>query len=159
MSVPDYISPIVGYRVWTWGTLGLKSLCGKSWHPGQVVAARCRASIVGGRGKAKDDLHDAPHEECTCGIYAAKTLHHFRSAGYDRYGIHGEVYLWGTVVEHELGYRAQFAYPKNFFLPPDMLPFTLGAMQARLTNWSRMASPYSWPTPTGTFLCGRSKPD
>ena len=48
MSIPDYISPIVGYRVWTWNTMGLKSLCGERWHPGQSLAARCRASTVVG---------------------------------------------------------------------------------------------------------------
>jgi hypothetical protein len=37
--------------------------------------------------------------------------------GYQRYGICGEVYLWGRLVEHELGWRAQFAYPKTLFLP------------------------------------------
>ena len=61
-----------------------------------------------------------------------KTLHHFRSAGYERFGIYGEVYLWGTVVEHELGWRAQFAYPKNLFLSPDALPFTLAEIRSRL---------------------------
>jgi hypothetical protein len=132
MSVPDYISPIVGCRVWTWDTAGLKSLCGERWRPNQSLAARCRASAILGRGKAKDGVHDAPHENCTCGIYAVKTLHHFRNAGYERYGIHGEVYLWGAVVEHEFGYRARFAYPKNFVLPPDTLPFTSAAIQARL---------------------------
>ena len=132
MSIPDYISPIVGYRVWTWDTTGLKSLCGERWHPNQSLAARCRASAVLGRDKATNDVHDSPYPHCTCGIYAVKTLDHFRSAGYERYGIHGEVYLWGTVVEHELGYRAQFAYPKNFVLPPDTLPFTLAAIQDRL---------------------------
>jgi len=40
MSSPDYISPIVGYRVWTWGTMGLKSLCGVRWHPNQSLAAK-----------------------------------------------------------------------------------------------------------------------
>jgi hypothetical protein len=30
---------------------------------------------------------------CTCGIHAAKTLHHL-GTGYEQYGIHGEVYLW-----------------------------------------------------------------
>jgi hypothetical protein len=68
---------------------------------------------------------------CTCGIYAAKTLHHF-GAGYGQYGIHGEVYLWGTVVEHERGWRAQLAYPKNLFLSPDALPFTLAEIWPRL---------------------------
>jgi hypothetical protein len=135
MSVPDYISPIVGYRVWTLSTMGLKSLCGEQWHPAKSLAARCRASTVvgtiAGRAEAADN-HDAPQANCTCGIYAVKTLHHFRSAGYERFGIYGEVYLWGTVVEHELGWRAQLAYPKNFFLSPDALPFTLSEIQARL---------------------------
>ena len=53
-------------------------------------------------------------------------------AGYEQYGIHGEVYLWGTVVEHERGWRAQFAYPKNLFLSPDALPFTLAEIWPRL---------------------------
>jgi hypothetical protein len=133
--IPDYISPIVGYRVWTWDTAGLKSLCGERWHPSQSLAARCRASaVVGtivGRSETADD-HDAPQANCTCGIYAVKTLHHFRSAGYEQFGIYGEVYLWGTVVEHELGWRAQFAYPKNLYVPPDTLPFTLAEIRPRL---------------------------
>ena len=132
MTIPDYISPIVGYRVWTWNTLGLKSLCGQTWRPSQTLAARCKASTVVGGGKATGDAHDAPHDDCTCGIYAVKTLHHFRNAGYEQFGLYGEVYLWGTVVEHELGYRAQFAYPKNFVLPPDALPFTLAEIWPRL---------------------------
>ena len=118
--IPDYISPIVGYRVWTWDTAGLKSLCGERWHPNHSLAARCRASAILGRDKATNDVHDSPSAHCTCGIYAVKTLDHFRSAGYERYGIHGEVYLWGLVVEHERGWRAQFAYPKNLYVPPEM---------------------------------------
>ena len=26
MTVPDYLSPIIGYRVWRWNAAGLKSL-------------------------------------------------------------------------------------------------------------------------------------
>jgi hypothetical protein len=80
------------------------------------------------------DSHDAPQASCTCGIHAVKTLNHFRNAGYQRFAIHGQVYLWGTVVEHELGYRAQFAYPKNFTLSPDALPFTLAEIRSRLQS-------------------------
>jgi hypothetical protein len=69
---------------------------------------------------------------CTCGIYAAKSLEHLRKNGYDRCGIYGEVCLWGTVVEHERGWRAQLAYPKNLFLSPDALPFTLAEIWPRL---------------------------
>jgi len=136
MSAPDLTLPVVGYRVWTWDDTGLKSLCGKRWHPGQALAARCKASAVvgtsAGRIGAANDIHDAPEANCTCGIYAAKTFDHFCTAGYERYGIHGEVYLWGRVVEHEHGYRAQFAYPKNLVLPPDTLPSSPAAIPDRL---------------------------
>jgi hypothetical protein len=40
--------------------------------------------------------------------------------------------LWGTVVEHELGWRAQFAYPKTLFLPPDLIPSDTKEMESRL---------------------------
>jgi len=52
--------------------------------------------------------------------------------GYAKCGIHGEVYLWGTVVEHELGWRAQFAYPKTLFLPSDLIPSDTKEMESRL---------------------------
>jgi preprotein translocase subunit YajC len=78
------------------------------------------------------DARELPHPNCTCGVYAAKNLEHLRQFGYQRRGIHGEVYLWGTVVEHKLGWRAQFAYPKSLFLPPDAIPFTLTEIDARL---------------------------
>ena len=65
-------------------------------------------------------------------MYAAKNLEHLHSAGYEGYGICGEVCLWGKVIEHERGWRAELAYPKNLFLPPDTLPFTLAEIQSRL---------------------------
>ena len=135
MSTPDYISPIVGYRGWTWDTMGLKSLCGERWHPNRSLAARCRASAVVGTIASRvegHDSHEAPQAKCTCGVYAAKSLEHLRKNGYDRCGIYGEVCLWGTVVEHERGWRAQLAYPKNLFLSPEALPFTLAEIWPRL---------------------------
>jgi hypothetical protein len=136
MRVPDYISPIVGYRVWTWDTKGLKSLCGERWHPSQSLAARCRASAVVaptvGRVEAVHDAHEPPQTNCTCGVYAAKNLEHLRHLGYEGRGIPGEVYLWGTVVEHELGWRAQFAYPKSLVLRPDAIPSGTKEMESRL---------------------------
>ena len=134
MSIPDYISPIIGNRVWKWENTGLKSLCGERWRPGQSLAARCRASAVVGPIACRvegHDSHDAPQVNCTCGIHAAKTLRHF-GAGYEQYGIHGEVYLWGTVIEHERGWRAQFAYPKTLFLPSDLIPSDTKEMEWRL---------------------------
>jgi hypothetical protein len=78
------------------------------------------------------DAHEVPQTDCTCGVYAAKNLEHLRQFGYEGRGIHGEVYLWGTVVEHELGWRAQFAYPKSLILPPDLIPSDTKEMEARL---------------------------
>jgi hypothetical protein len=35
-------------------------------------------------------------------------------------------------VEHELGWRAQFAYPRSLVLPPDLIPPDAKEMEARL---------------------------
>jgi len=75
---------------------------------------------------------ELPHSACTCGLYAPRSIEHLRQFGYEGRGIHGEVYLWGTVMEHRLGWRAQFAYPKSLFLPPDAIPFTLTEIDTRL---------------------------
>jgi hypothetical protein len=135
VNIPDYISPIVGYRVWRWNATGLKSLNGELWPPGRPLMAGCRITACGtmvGPTKAVHDASELPHSACTCGVYAAKSLEHLRRFGYEERGIHGEVYLWGTVVEHKLGWRAQFAYPKSLCLPPDAVPFTLAGIEARL---------------------------
>jgi hypothetical protein len=137
VNIPDYISPVVGYRVWRWNATGLKSLNGEPWLPGRPLAAGCRAAVrrtIVGRGEAAHGAHELPHSGCTCGVYAAKNLEHLRQFGYEQRGIHGEVYLWGTVVEHRLGWRAEFAYPKSLFLPPETIPLTLTEMDARLKS-------------------------
>ena len=137
MNIPDYISPVVGYRVWQWNTTGLKSLNGEPWLPGRPLAAQCRVVARGtivGRTKAVHSADELPHSACSCGVYAAKNLGHLRQFGYQEHSIHGEVYLWGTVVEHKLGWRAQFAYPKSLSLPLHLVPFTLAELDARLNT-------------------------
>ena len=120
MTIPDYISPIVGYRTWQWDSLGLKSLNNERWFPGQALAAACQrrdqAAVLARFG----NQHEPPHDGCTCGIYAAKNYDHFCNMGYFGYGVLGEVYLWGKIWQHDLGYRAQYAYPKNFLLSDGM---------------------------------------
>jgi preprotein translocase subunit YajC len=125
VKIPDLILPIVGWRVWRWDAAGLSSLNGKPWPPRQPLAAKC------GAGNAHE-AHELPHLDCTCGVYASKSREHLRQLGYDGRGIRGEVHLWGTVVEHELGWRAQFAYPKTLFLPPDAIPSDTKEMERRL---------------------------
>jgi preprotein translocase subunit YajC len=135
MMVPDYISPVVGHRVWQWDAAGLRSLNGEKWFPHQTLSAVCRADACGsiaGVSKATHNPAELPYFSCTCGVYAAKTMEHLRQCGYKKFGVHGEVYLWGKVVEHERGWRAQFAYPKALFLSADTIPFSLSEINARL---------------------------
>ena len=133
MKIPDYISPVVAYRVWRWKGTGLQSLNGEPWLPHRPVEARCRVAPA---ARHVSVVHPAevPDRNCTCGLYAAKNLEHLRQLGYASYGVCGEVYLWGTVVEHRLGWRAQFAYPKNLLLPLHLIPFTLAELNTRVNE-------------------------
>ena len=114
MNVPDYVSPVVAYRAWLFGPRGLMSLNGEFWHPNQKLQAVCRRSV---------NRHTPPHGDCSCGIYAAKSFDQLRGLGYAELGVYGEVCLWGTVVEHKLGWRAQFAYPRTLVIGPESLLF------------------------------------
>jgi len=135
MRAPDYISPIVGYRVWRWSATGLRSLNGVPWIPGQALTARCSLRKAWVPGRTIHAAHDAPQPDCRCGVYASKSLGHLRRTGYWEYGVvHGEVCLWGTVVEHEHGWRAQFACPKTLCLPTDILPLALAEIQSWLQS-------------------------
>jgi hypothetical protein len=112
MNIPDYISPFVAYRAWHWELDGtVKSLNGTVWTPRVAHVASCRSNLP----------HTAPDPNCRCGIYAGKHWEHLIGIGYAGYGIHGEVELWGKIEECKLGYRAQYAYPKFFVVPPNML--------------------------------------
>ena len=135
MIIPDYTSCLTGHRVWNWDAAGLKSLNGELWSPRQPLSAVCRADKSGsisGLSKVTHNVADLPCFTCSCGIYAAKRVEHLHQCRYGKFGVHGEVYLWGRVVEHERGWRAQFAYPKSLFLVPATIPFSLSEIDARL---------------------------
>jgi hypothetical protein len=59
-------------------------------------------------------------------------MQHMIDIGYIRRGIHGEVSLWGRLYRHSLGWRAQFAYPKYFIVPMNMIPFQIEEGKRRL---------------------------
>jgi len=143
MNIPDYVAPIVGYRAWQWNCTGwnphsapLKSFNDEWWLPGRTIAAICTASSGWAPVRGAEVVHarhEAPQAACTCGIYAAKSFDHLRDQGYLGRGIRGEVYLWGKVIEHRSGWRAQFAYPKSLVLSPESLLFG-GFAQLELRN-------------------------
>jgi hypothetical protein len=118
VNIPDYIEPFIAYRTWYVDNQGLTSLNHVAWTPGEPLTAECPREKSG-----CPHPPEIPFLQCSCGVYAAKNFKHLVSIGYHECGIHGEVYLWGRIVDHQLGYRAQFAYPKNFVVPEDVLPF------------------------------------
>jgi hypothetical protein len=140
MTAPDYISPVVGFRVWQWDATGLKSLNGIQWHPAEAFTAECRSQ----------GCHEVPQSDCTCGIYASKTFDHLHRIGYTHDRIRGEVWLWGAVVEHEEGWRAQFAYPKNLVFPVSLVPFRVSSVERWLTTMAAYRCDISVLGETGT---------
>jgi hypothetical protein len=128
MRTPDSIEPAVGWRVWDVVELdGAYRLCSLAfwtiWPPGTAAVAACRRMLVD-RSWARLPDHSAPHERCTCGVYATFSARQaleyarkFRPRSDTVHRIAGRVSLWGAVVECEGGWRAAQAYPSVLFVP------------------------------------------
>ncbi len=106
---PDYTECIVGYRIWDVESGYLTSSTEEFiWVPGAPTLAVCFNH---------NDCEESPNEKCGCGIYAHKTqgqVESFVDTPREDYAI-GSVYLWGKVIEHERGWRSQYAYPKEIW--------------------------------------------
>jgi hypothetical protein len=149
-KVPDtYVppEPFVAYRAWNWTTEGVTSLNGAVWTPKEAFEARCphvedlrsmkaaapnTPAMRAAKAFWDKQTHLVPDPDCTCGMYAGLNMKHLLDIGYIRRGIHGEVHLWGRLYRHSLGWRAQYAYPKNFIVPTTMIPFRFDEAQKRL---------------------------
>jgi len=103
--------PVVAWRTWALTgrrdatELRLRPVAGRArpWAPGRPTEAVCRIR-----------LHRAPHVDCTCGLHGThepEILRRTRSPG-----VLGRAALWGRVIEHELGFRAEFGYPQRLRL-------------------------------------------
>jgi len=136
--------PFVAYRAWNWKEEGVTSLNGVLWTPQQAFEAKCpRADDLRSIKAAAPNTaaakkfwdkhaHHVPDLTCTCGMYAGINMQHMIDIGYIQRGIHGEVHLWGLLCRHTLGWRAQFAYPKYFIVPANMVPFDITEAKRRL---------------------------
>jgi hypothetical protein len=101
------------------------------WIPRVEKVACCYCKDM--YGAAGGDL-DSDFDRHRCGIYAFKDWHNAVAAyepnvvSFDtpkqdsistvytiRVSVCGEVWLWGDVIEHEIGYRATNAYPACFY--------------------------------------------
>ena len=73
--------------------------------------------------------HVAPHFDCTCGLWAFRDENRARSlvktvtkvplraSSPTVNALYGSISLWGRVVEHEQGFRAEFGYPSQIVVP------------------------------------------
>jgi hypothetical protein len=119
--VPLSSETVVGWRIWNLsedasGPLLWPSGSGADpWPRRRPVEARCTVPRLLTTGMRP---HKAPRLDCRCGVYASGSLDVF---GHDRPAwppppVVGRASLWGTVIDHERGWRARFAYPERLRL-------------------------------------------
>jgi hypothetical protein len=143
-KVPDtYVEPFTAYRAWNWIAEGVTSLNGVLWTPKVAFEATChyaadlcsmRAAAIGSVAAEfwRSKSHQVPDPGCTCGMYAGINMQHMIDINYIQRGIHGEVSLWGRLERNTKGWRAQYAYPKFFVVPANMIPFRFDEAHERL---------------------------
>ena len=122
INVPDYFMPLKGWRAWEVKRNHELRATGVNvyWPPKEKMRALCASDSTGNQwvtqqGKEDHTTGRVPMAQCTCGIYAHQTLEQVietvgPSLQMGRY-VFGRVALWGKVIEHEHGWRGEFAYP------------------------------------------------
>jgi hypothetical protein len=124
--IPDEIGYKIGWRTWKVSpdlpAYGLPPKIHSVthpyfWAPRKAMRAECAFG---------HDEH-VPGETCYCGFYSAKTLNHLAGMHYHQYSgstwlnIVGKVANWGKVIEGTQGWRAEWAYPLEFYIPFEYL--------------------------------------
>lgn len=110
------------------------------WPTGSPLAARCIGQSV----------HVSPPAQgCQCGAWAFKRGILFTIDGYRSQGetlVMGHVALWGRVIEHEQGYRAQYAYPIALWpYQPTLLPPGFPRPKAASDQLAQLGEAYGVP--------------
>jgi hypothetical protein len=129
------LEPVMGWRVWRLqridGRLSLISATRDHiWPPTDALEAACWID----HGAA-----GVPQSDCRCGIYAASAPSTLSATNVisPETCVVGAIAMWGSVVEHTLGARSQFAYPARLkMVCGRCLTFGLGAVEpARAREW------------------------
>jgi hypothetical protein len=115
--------PISGWRCWFVlpheGLLRPIYRRGLAWPPGRAQEAIC-----------PDEPHEAPADGCKCGLYAVCHPMLLGEIHWDTAPpknipklpgvlVVGQVAQWGKVIQHERGWRAQYAYPTHLYVFTD----------------------------------------
>lgn len=117
------IEPVLGWRAWRLrrieGGLRIVPTTPRSaWEPRVAIHATCSGSHTREYMVYNPELaatHRSPEPGCTCGIHAIKDPGRLARAGRSA-AVVGRVAMWGRVIEHTKGYRAEFAYPSRLRL-------------------------------------------
>ena len=109
-EIPTFVEAVTAWRGWSLievhGELRLSSLTRPEvWTPRVPHAASC----------AKGRM-PTPQRRCRCGVYAAVSPEALAGLHALPGGVVGEVSLWGRVIEHGRGFRAQVGYPARLGL-------------------------------------------
>jgi hypothetical protein len=129
-KVPDLMEAVEGWRTWRVPAdpppYGLPPKLYSAthgdyfWAPRKAMRAECDKCDQPGKG-------GIPGEHHTCGFYSAKTLDHLLTMDYHRrydegwMCIIGRLANWGKVIEGSQGWRAEWAYPIEFYVPFEFL--------------------------------------
>lgn len=125
--------PVIAYRIWKVspeGRLYTAYRDSGKWPWMKPYSAACDGgsnwTLYGvpvylvGFGESPPSDHDAPHFDCTCGLYgykSVKCLEQTFPAFYKGNCVLGRVALWGRITEHTDGYRAEYGYPQVLYTP------------------------------------------
>jgi hypothetical protein len=131
-DAPLYPEALVGWRTWTVPALHDSEQPGRTsgvaQFPGGMVLVTGhdtewprRVPLEAGCRMGRP--HRSPDPNCSCGIYAARTLPVLRSRRYaagphdsEAPDVVGEIALWGRIMESTEILRAEFAYPKRLYV-------------------------------------------
>ena len=116
--------PILGWRLWRLrrndaGELRLGPTTPRpDWEPGVALRARCSGAHTRLYMVFNPELeatHRSPEPGCTCGIHAMRDVARL-TRSMTRASVVGRVAMWGRVIEHSKGWRAELAYPSRLRL-------------------------------------------
>jgi len=119
---PDLIGSVEGWRSWS-----VKAEL-PSYGAAPKLQSVTHSYFWAPRVKARADCDrcglETPGQDCTCGFYSAKNLDHLRSMSYVSYNgdkgmvaVVGRLACWGKVIEGTQGWRSEFAYPVELYVP------------------------------------------
>jgi hypothetical protein len=105
---------VLGYRAWLW--TGIESLDSISvsgaWTPGPNQARCQQFPHYLDTDRYLHPPHAAPDPECECGFWFRRSWGEILEyiPGGTRFTL-GAIHAWGRIIEHQYGFRAEFAAP------------------------------------------------